>query len=438
MNISVFGLGYVGAVSSACLAEMGHRVTGVDVDEFKVDAINRGESPIVEELISELIAGERAAGRLHATTDIVAAVLGTDLSLVCVGTPSTESGGLDTRHVARVAEQIGAALRGKPDWHVVVVRSTILPGTVEEIVLPLLEKHSGKRCGEGFGLCFHPEFLREGSSVKDFRNPPKIVIGSSDRRAADTLASLYTGFDAPLLVTSIRTAEMVKYADNAFHALKIVFANEIGALCKTLGIDSHQVMDIFCADTRLNISPAYLKPGFAYGGSCLPKDLRALLHMARANNLEMPMLANLARSNELHINRVLDLILAADRRDVTVLGLSFKPGTDDLRESPMVELVERLIGKGCRVRVCDGHVAIARMRGGNLSFIERKCPHIADLLMGDLDAAVAGGGVIVVGAKTPEFIGAVTRLGAGKVIVDLVRAVDPGAAPFAEYHGVCW
>jgi len=438
MRISVFGLGYVGAVSGACLAELGHEVVGVDVDAFKVETINNGQSPIVEELINEVITTAVDQGRLRATTDAAEAVAATDMSLVCVGTPSTDAGGLDASYVQRVAGEIGAALKRKDGYHLVVVRSTVLPGTVEEIVAPTLAKASGKKLGKGFGVCFHPEFLREGSSVKDFRDPPKIVIGSSDAKAADMLAGLYEGFTAPLFVTSIRAAEMVKYADNAFHALKVVFGNEVGALCKALGIDSHEVMRIFCQDRKLNISPSYLMPGFAYGGSCLPKDLRALLHMARSHNLELPVLTNVPKSNEAHLARALNLITGLGKRSIAVLGLSFKPGTDDLRESPLVELVERLLGKGCRIHIYDENVSISRLRGGNQAYIQAKLPHISQVLVEDLEAAIREAEVVIVGTPDPRFAQALATHGRGKVVVDLVRLFQDERPPEAEYHGVCW
>lgn len=438
MRISVFGLGYVGAVSAACLAEMGHDVVGVDVDPHKVETLERGQSPIVEELIGDLIAEMRATGRLRATTDAAEAVRTTDLSMICVGTPSVDGGGLDTRYVRRVAEEIGAALRDKDAYHLVVLRSTVLPGTVEGVVIPALETASGKTAGDGFGICFHPEFLREGSSVRDFREPPKIVIGARDQRAADELAALYAGFDAPLFITSIGASEMLKYADNAFHALKVVFGNEIGALCKRLGIDSHEVMTIFCADRKLNISPAYLMPGFAYGGSCLPKDLRALTGLARSANVALPVLENVARSNEIHLQRVLDMILGFGRRNVSVLGLSFKPGTDDLRESPLVELVERLLGKGCRIRVFDENVSLARIFGGNRAYIEQRLPHISELLSHDLAEVIDGGEVVVVGAPDKRFVPALLERASGKTVVDLVRLFKERPAELTDYHGPCW
>lgn len=437
-SISVFGLGYVGAVSGACFAEMGHRVVGVDIDEFKVNTINGGGSPIVEDLIGELTAEMVGAGRLRATMDVEEAVMETDLSMVCVGTPSTASGGLDSGYVRRVAEQIGSALKAKEGYHLVVIRSTVLPGTVEEVVGPALESHSGRQVGADLGLCFHPEFLREGSSVADFRDPPKIVIGAQDDRAAGMLAALYEGFNAPLFTTSTRAAEMVKYADNAFHALKVVFGNEIGALCKAMGMDSHEVMRIFCEDRKLNISPAYLMPGFAYGGSCLPKDLRALLSMARAQDLDLPLLSNVHRSNEAHVLRTLERIQDLGKRNVAMLGLSFKAGTDDLRESPLVELAERLVGKGYRVRIFDENVSVSRLRGGNKAYIEEKLPHISELLVDDLEGVVACSDVVVIGAASARVRETLKSRSAGKYVLDLVRLFEHGMLSEAHYEGVCW
>lgn len=442
MDISVFGLGYVGAVSGACLAEMGHRVTGVDVDEFKVATINKGESPIVEVLISELTQEMAASGQFRATTDAGEAIRTTEMSLICVGTPSTAAGGLETSYVRRVSEEIGDALRDKTDYHLVVVRSTVLPGTVHGVVVPALEAHSGKTIGEDIGLCFHPEFLREGTSVEDFRKPPKIVIGATDEKAGKLLAGLYEDFEAPLFITGVGAAEMVKYADNCFHALKVVFGNEIGTLCKVQGIDSYEVMRIFREDRKLNISPAYLMPGFAYGGSCLPKDLRALNYQAQSQHVEMPVLANIQRSNDAHVQRALEMILDLGKRSIGLLGLSFKRGTDDLRESPLVELTERLLGKGCQVRIYDENVLLARLRGGNKAYVEQRLPHIAELLMDDPGELADVSDVIVLGANSPAFADILDERGAGKLIVDLVRLYEGGAdrrtERFAGYLGVCW
>lgn len=437
MRISVFGLGYVGTVTAACLSEMGHEVIGVDVDAEKVAAINRGESPIVEELIGELVAAMVSAQRLRAVSTAAAAIADSELAIVCVGTPSAPTGKPNLEYVERVAGEIGSALRNESTYHTIVVRSTVLPGSMESLVKPAISKGAGRAPGETYGLCFHPEFLREGSSVRDFRDPAKIVIGADDERAAAATAALYRGFSAPQFITSLATAEMVKYADNVFHALKVAFGNEIGTLCKTLGIDSHEVMRIFCQDTRLNISPAYLMPGFAYGGSCLPKDLRAVNYLANQHGLELPIVGAIRESNEKHVLRTLNLILALEKLDIGLLGLSFKPGTDDLRESPLVELVERLIGKGRRVRIHDDNVSLARLRGGNKAYIEARLPHISELLTSDAEGVVKGADVIIVGANLPRYMELLAGQARGKTIVDLVRIAQQPPTT-AAYHGVCW
>lgn len=438
MDICVFGLGCVGTVTGACLADMGHNVVGVDVDKFKVDAINKGESPIIEKSLGEIVHAAVQARRLRATTNAAEAVAASELSLVCVGAPSTRDGGLEATHVKRVAAEIGTALKEKDMYHVVAVRSTVLPGTVEGTVAPALTEASGKRCGKDFGVCFHPQFLRKGSAVEDFRHPPKTVIGASDERAAMSLAGLYEDIDAPQFVLSVDVAEMIKYADNCFHALKVVFANEIGALCKSLDLDSHEVMGVLCRDTKMNISPAYLTPGFAYGGSCLPRDLRALVHRARELHLDLPVVANIHRSNDAHIARVLNTVLSFGKRNVAMLGLSFKPGTDDLRESPLVELAERLLGKGCRLSIYDEHVALARLRGANKAYIQQKLPHISELLTNDLDKAVNRSDVVIISVAGARFAEVLRRQGKHKAVVDLVRLFEDDIPKLEAYHGICW
>src|SRR5688572_29955724 len=351
MKISVLGLGYVGAVSAGCLARDGHEVIGVDPERVKVDLINSGRSPIIEKDIGGIIAEQAAAGRLSATTDLETAVRHTDLALVCVGTPSLPNGGLDLRYVRRVCEQIGKTLAAHHGAPAIVLRSTMLPGTMHEVVIPALEKFSGKRAGEEFGVCINPEFLREGTAVHDYYHPPKTVIGEINRASGDLLAALYARMPGPMIRTDVQTAEMVKYADNAWHALKVGFANEVGTLCKALGVDAHEVMDIFCQDQKLNLSPYYLKPGFAFGGSCLPKDVRALLYKAKTLDVSVPILSSILPSNQLQIERGVQAVVEKGSRKVGILGFSFKAGTDDLRESPMVELTERLIGKAYGLRV---------------------------------------------------------------------------------------
>jgi GDP-mannose 6-dehydrogenase len=421
MEISVFGLGYVGCVSAACLAADGHGVVGVDINRLKVDEINAGKCPIVEPGLLELIAEGSRSGRLRATDRAEEAVMRTALSCVCIQTPSAANGSLDLTYVVRVAEEIGDALSRKESFHVVVFRSTMLPGTMDQIVIPALEKHSGKVAGEGFGVAFHPEFLREGSALADFRAPPRTVIGAIDSHTSDVLASLYTEIHAPLVVTDLRTAELVKYADNSFHALKVAFANEIGAICREVGVNSQEAMRIFCLDTKLNLSPVYLRPGFAFGGSCLPKDLRALTYLAKRLDVEVPVLDSTLLSNAAHKRRALELVMAQGKRPIGVLGLSFKAGTDDLRESPTVELVEQLIGKGYEVKIYDPDVALSRLTGSNKAYIDRELPHIASLLVGDLGKILARSQTLVTTKKSQEYEEALKQLRPDQMVVDLVR-----------------
>jgi GDP-mannose 6-dehydrogenase len=433
-SVSVFGLGYVGCVSAACLAKAGHRVLGVDVAESKVDMINRGQATIVEQGMGELVAETHASGRLAATTDVAAAVRDTEISLVCVGTPSRSNGSLDLSYVERVCEQIGGALSAKGERHTVVVRSTMLPGSTDDVVRPALERSAGRE----FGLCVNPEFLREGSSIRDFHEPPFTLIGSQDAAAAAPVAELYAGITAPVHVVEIRVAEMVKYVSNCFHALKVGFANEIGNIAKSLGVDSHEVMRIVCEDRKLNISPAYLRPGFAFGGSCLPKDLRAITYRARQLDLRTPILDAVGESNERQIARAYDMILAAGHRRVGVVGLAFKPGTDDLRESPLVALIERLIGRGLQVAIYDREVRQARLIGSNREYIEREIPHIWSLMRPSVDEVLASSDTIVIGNVSPELNGLAGRIGAGQVVIDLARAFGSRRSDGRSYEGICW
>jgi GDP-mannose 6-dehydrogenase len=437
MRISVFGLGYVGCVSAACLAHGGHRVIGVDVNPTKVDLINRGALPVVEPGLDTMIAEALKSGTLSATNDAAKAVNETDLSLVCVGTPSQPSGSLDLTYVARVCEQIGAALATKAERHVVVIRSTILPGTSKNLITPALEKASGKRVGEGFGLCHNPEFLREGTAVRDYYEPPKIVIGSSDKEACAAVEVIYQDIKAPLIVTDIEVAELVKYADNCWHAVKVSFANEIGNIAKAVGVDSHRVMEIFCRDDKLNLSPYYLKPGFAFGGSCLPKDLRALAYAARQVDVPVPLLTATLESNRLQIKRGLELVMAAGGRKVGVLGFSFKAGTDDVRESPIIEVIEGLIGKGYDLKLYDRNVRLASLIGANREFLETRIPHIARLMVDRIDDVLAHGDVIVVGNKAQEFKDVLGRLRNGQKVIDLVRIAEARCSD-DHYQGICW
>jgi GDP-mannose 6-dehydrogenase len=437
LKISIFGLGYVGTVSAGCFANDGHEVIAVDPIETKVSLINSGQSPIIEADIGEIIASTVKAGRLRATVDPVAAVHQSEVSIVCVGTPSQVNGNLDLRYIRRICEQIGQALKQKLARHVVVIRSTILPGTMRNIVIPTLEEFSGKKAGKDFGVCHNPEFLREGSAVKDFNAPPKTVIGEFDHESGDKLVELYRKLDAPLIRTDLETAEMVKYVDNSWHALKIGFANEIGTLCKSLSIDAHEVMKIFCQDKKLNISAAYLQPGFAFGGSCLPKDIRALTYIAKMHDLGLPIMTSILPSNEMQISRGLQLIIEMGHKKVGVLGFSFKAGTDDLRESPMIEVIERLIGKGYDLCIFDKNVNLARLVGANRDFILNHIPHISKLMANNIDAVLAHGQTVVVGNNDPDFRQVSERLREDQCMVDFVR-ISNRRSENGKYDGICW
>lgn len=437
MKISVFGLGYVGAVSAACFTRAGHEVLGIDPVQTKVDMINRGQAPIIEAEVGEMMASAFEKGRLRATKDAAEAIAWADLALVCVGTPSESNGSLDLRYVRHVAEQIGNGFAKRDDHPVVVFRSTMLPGTMDQVVIPILEQHSGKTAGKDFGVCFNPEFLREGSAVYDFYNPPKTVIGTIAGDTADLVASLYEGLPGPLIRTSLQVAEMVKYTDNTWHALKVSFGNEIGTICKALGIDGHAVMDIFCQDEKLNISKTYLKPGFAFGGSCLPKDVRALTYRARTLDLQLPLLGSIMESNRLHVERGLALIQAKKNKKVGFLGFSFKAGTDDLRESPLVELIERLLGKGYEIRLFDENVRLASLVGANREYLLNRIPHISSLLQERVEDVLDHAETLVIGNGDPAFREIPSRLRPDQVLVDLVRiAAEPPAVE--GYDGICW
>jgi GDP-mannose 6-dehydrogenase len=436
MRISIFGIGYVGCVSAACFARAGHDVIGVDVNPTKVEIINSGKSPIVEPGINELIHEVVQEGKLNATTDSRKAVSTSDLSLVCVGTPSKPNGSLNLDHVRKVCEEIGMGVATKNERHTVVIRSTMLPGSVESVVQPALEQSSGKKAGRDFGLCVNPEFLREGTSLKDFYAPPFTLIGADDEETADMVRSLYSSIDAPVFVTSIKTAEMVKYVCNCFHALKVSFANEIGNICKALELDSHEVMKVFCADTKLNLSSYYLKPGFAFGGSCLPKDLRAVSYKAKELDVETPLLSAISVTNRLQVERALDMVLRTGHKRVGVLGFSFKAGTDDLRESPMVALIETLIGKGLELVIYDRDVSLARLFGSNKEYIEHEIPHIAKLMRSSIDDVLNAANTIVIGNKSEEFRQIESRLRPDQTVIDLVRLFDRASGN--GYQGICW
>jgi len=438
MNVSVFGLGYVGSVSAASFAADGHTVVGVDVNPDKVASLNEGRSPIVEKGLDELIHDNAANGRLRATTRTKEAVDATDLSLVCVGTPSRRNGSLDLSYLERVCEQIGEALEDKNAYHVVVVRSTVLPGTTHGVVIPALERSSGKKYGSGFGVTVNPEFLREGTAIKDFRNPPMTLVGHNYKSDAEPTVALYGKVEAPLVNTSIRTAEMIKYASNTWHALKVCFANEVGNLCKRLDIDSHEVMDIFCRDEKLNLSSYYMKPGFAFGGSCLPKDVRAIQYRAKEVDLEMPVIEAILGSNALQIKHAIDMVVETGKKRVGLLGFSFKAGTDDLRESPIVILAEALLGKGYSLCIYDRNVSIARLVGANKEYINKQIPHLSSLLTESIDELIEKSDVIVVGNGSPEFAEALTRTRPDQKVLDLFRLnVNRDDVP-AEYTGICW
>jgi GDP-mannose 6-dehydrogenase len=439
MNVSVFGLGYVGSVSAASFAADGHNVIGVDVNPDKVDSLNEGRSPIVEKGLDDLIRDNAAAGHLRATTSTREAVQETDLSLICVGTPSRRNGSLDLTYLERVCEQIGEALKDKDDYHVVVVRSTVLPGTTHGVVIPALERTSGKKYGTGFGVTVNPEFLREGTAIADFRQPPMTLVGHNYSSDAQPTEALYARVDAPLVSTSIRTAEMIKYASNTWHALKVCFANEVGNLCKRLDIDSHEVMDIFCRDEKLNLSSYYLKPGFAFGGSCLPKDVRAMQYRAKEVDLDMPVIQSILGSNQLQIQHAIDMVVETGRKKVGLLGFSFKAGTDDLRESPIVILAEALLGKGYQLCIYDRNVSLARLVGANKEYINTQIPHLSSLLCDTVDDVIERSEVIVVGNGSPEFADALTRTRPDQIVIDLfrVKGVSREDVP-ASYTGICW
>lgn len=438
MGISVFGLGYVGCISAACFAREGFDVIGVDINPAKVDMMQNGRPTVVEEGTPELVAEMVSLGRLRATNDIEEAVRTTDVSLICVGTPSRLNGSIDLSHIERVSREIGRALREKSSRHTIVVRSTTLPGTIHSLIGPTLEDASAKRLGVDFAVCSNPEFLREGTSIRDFFDPPFTLIGADDPCDAEPLRSLYAGITAPLHITAIKVAETVKYACNSFHALKVGYANEIGNFCKALGVDSHEVMRLLCEDRKLNISPAYLRPGFAFGGSCLPKDVRAMVYKARQTDVETPILSAVLESNRRQIERAYRMVVAAGSRRIGVLGLAFKAGTDDLRESPLVALIEMLIGKGMQLAIYDRSVSESNIIGSNREYIEREVPHIWSLMNPELDDVLAHAEVVVIGNGAKEFRNLEPKLRPGQTIIDLVRAFTPDAASELAYDGICW
>jgi GDP-mannose 6-dehydrogenase len=438
MKISIFGLGYVGAVSLACLSRDGHDVIGVDIDRTKLDLIMAGKTPVVEEGMVDLMARVAASGKVTVTTDAQAAVLDSEISLVCVGTPSATNGSQDQGAILRLAEEIGRAIAEKQVPHVVVFRSTLVPGTVEDVLRPIIEAQSGKKEGEDFFLCFQPEFLREGSSIRDYDRPPFTVVGANHAYPVERLRELFGQLPCKFLETTVRSAEMMKYCCNNFHALKITFANETARLCDALGVDAFEVMDLMCQDTHLNISRAYLKPGFAFGGSCLPKDLRATTYLAKMHDVEIPMLAGIMPSNRDHLDLALQKLLATGKRKIGFVGLSFKTGTDDLRESPLVSLAEQLIGKGMQLSIYDPEVRLAQLLGANRSFIEKHLPHIGQMLRGEIEGVIDESEVLVVGlADQVIFDTLASRCRPDQVVLDLVNLPNR-AAIRAKVEGLCW
>lgn len=438
MRISVFGLGYVGAVSLACLARDGHDVIGVDLDPHKLDLIRSGRSPIVEEGIQELMRKVVDSGKVRVTTDAAEAIRDSDLTFVCVGTPSSPNGSQDLSAIRRVTMEIGRALRETGRHHTIVLRSTAQPGTVEELFRPTLEEHSGRKSDRDFAVCFQPEFLREGTSIKDYDNPPVTIVGARDPAATERLREVFGHLPCEFAVTSIGVAELMKYACNAFHALKITFANEMGRISQSVGVDARQVMELVCKDTRLNISKAYMKPGFAFGGSCLPKDLRAMNYLGKMRDLTLPMMGSLMGSNRAHIDHALSMVMVPGVRRVSLLGLSFKPGTDDLRESPLVAVAERLIGKGYELRIYDPHVNASRLIGANKRFIQETIPHFESLMVNSCADAIAHAQAVVVSVTDPEVVQALSSHSKDDLgIVDLA-GLPREKLKCARYNGICW
>jgi GDP-mannose 6-dehydrogenase len=436
VRISIFGIGYVGAVCCGSLAARGHNVIGVDVSPSKVEMINNGISPIVEPGLEELLGKAVINGNLRGTTDAREAIENSDLTMICVGTPSKPSGDLDLRYVEAVSQEIGKALANKNGWHTVVIRSTVLPGTIINVVRPILEERSGKRAGEGFGLASNPEFLREGTAIADYEFPPMTVIGEYCKRSGDILEELYGDLPAPVIRKSIEVAEMIKYACNVWHALKISFANEIGNIAKALGVDGREVMEVMCEDTKLNISKYYMRPGFAFGGSCLPKDVRALTYRATQLDVKHPLLGAILNSNNYQIERACNIIQRFDKRKVALLGLSFKAGTDDLRESPLLNLAEFLIGKGYELKIYDRNVEYARMNGANKDYINTRIPHVSSLLSNDLSGIVKDADIVVLGNSDETFRDVVSGLPEDKHVLDLVGFMKSKST--SKLEGICW
>jgi len=437
--ISVFGLGYVGTVAAACLAHKGNRVIGVDVNAAKVEVIERGQSPILEPGLTELISEVRRSNRLRATVDAARAVSQTDISFICVGTPGLRDGKFDLSHVESVCSEIGQALRKKDSFHLIVLRSTVLPETTESVVIPRLQAASGRMAGSDFGVCVNPEFMREGTAVNDFLEPVITVIAAARPEHSSLLRELYAWAPGKVFETSIRSAEMLKHVCNAWHAAKVSFANEVGTLAKELGADAETVMQMFTADTRLNVSASYLKPGLSFGGSCLPKDLRAITSSARSRDLRLPLIESILRSNEAHLDRAVEMALNTGKRRVGVLGLSFKPATDDLRESPQVQLVKRLLAEGRDIRIWDENVLLGKLIGSNRQYIEEIIPHIGSLLLSSLEEVVRHAEVVILGSRNIDRDALGSLLRPEHYVIDLVN-VERARRPdrLTAYEGICW
>ena len=438
-SISVFGLGYVGTVTAACLAYRGNNVIGVDLSQPKVEAINSGNSPIVEPRVSEIIADSHKANRLHATSSAEAAVMNSEISFLCVGTPGLRNGKLDLGHIEPVCREIGEILKKKNSFHLVVLRSTVLPGTAETIVVPTLGKFSGKRMGPDFGVCVNPEFMREGTAVADFLEPAMTVIGAVDKAHSALVRELYAWTPGRMFETSFRSAEMLKYVCNAWHAVKIAFGNEIGTLARELDVDAESVMEMFVSDTKLNISPIYLKPGFAFGGSCLPKDVRALNYRAKELDLKLPLFDSIMPSNEEHLARAVEMVLQTGKRKIGMLGLSFKAATDDLRESPQVQLVKRLIAEGREIQIWDDNVSLGRLIGSNREYIEQVIPHIGLLLNANLEEVLKDAEVVVIGTRDLNWDSLKNSIRRDQEVIDLVN-LEKSRRPqiTSAYKGICW
>ena len=439
LAISVFGLGYVGTVTAACFAHMGHNVIGVDLSPGKVEAMDAGRSPIVEPRVEALISDAHTAGRLHGTSSSESAVLNSEISFLCVGTPSLRNGKLDLGHIQPVCRDIGQVLKKKTAFHLVVLRSTVLPGTAETIVVPALEQASGKKMGKDFGVCVNPEFMREGTAVADFLEPAMTIIGAADTTHSSMLREIYSWAPGKIFETSFRSAEMTKYVCNAWHAVKVSFANEVGTLARELGVDAESVVEIFTADTKLNISPTYLKPGFAFGGSCLPKDVRALNYRAKELDLNLPLFQSIMHSNDEHLERAVEMILSTGKKKITLLGLSFKAATDDLRESPQVQLAKRLLGEGRDLKIWDDNVSLGHLIGSNRQYIEQVIPHIGSLLCKDLDSAVASAEVVVIGTRGIDRATLSRHIRPDQTVIDLVNLEKSRRiSNNGSYQGICW